>query len=60
MEVDDVEYAKEFQHYRLKSQLPVCGNCKFLRDIDQRDCCGLGKFQVDIVFGTCADHEWRK
>jgi hypothetical protein len=55
-----MEYAKGFQHYRLKTQQPVCGNCKFLRDIDQRDCCGLGKFQVDIVFGTCADHVWRK
>jgi hypothetical protein len=59
MEVDDVEYAKEFQHYRLKSQLPVCGNCKFLRSDDTQRC-GLGNFMVDVVLGTCAVHEWRK
>jgi hypothetical protein len=54
-----VEYAKEFQHYRLKSQLPVCGNCKFLRSDDTQRC-GLGNFMVDVVLGTCAVHEWVK
>lgn len=54
--------AKNIQHYRIKSALPACYNCKFFPlDGKNGDLCGIGEFVVeDIFLGTCVVHEWRK